>query len=256
MYEDRYMSKVYEALQRARAEDDRITRVSRTPPIDIPMPEIVDTSGLPPLQMEREMSRLYQSVLTLLPNSKSRIVQFIGCRKNEGTSTILREFAQFLGERVNKYVLLVDGDLHHMSQHKAFRHPSGISLQDVASEGGLVDKAIFQIRNSRLFLCRLSGGTTANARSAFALKDEMLWARLRNEFEFILIDSQPISDSDDGLALCSIADGVILVIEAEKTRSQVVATIKNRVIQYGGNILGFVFNKQRYYIPESIYKWL
>lgn len=249
------MSKVYEALQRARAEGN-IDRRDSIPAIEIRKPEIVDTSGLPPLQMEREMSRLHQSVLTLLPDSKSRVIQFIGSRKNEGTSTILREFGQFLGEKANKFVLLVDGDLHHRAQHEAFKHPSGISLHDVVSEGGSLDKAIFQIRNSRLFLCRLSGGTTATALPVFSINDEMLWTRLRNEFDFILIDSQPISESDDGLNLCSVADGVILVIEAEKTRSQVVSTLKNRIIQHGGNILGLVFNKQRYYIPESIYKRL
>ena len=249
------MSKVYEALQRAHAEG-YIERLDSNPAIEIRKPEIVGTSGLPPLQMEREMTRLYQNVLALLPNSKSRVIQFIGSRKNEGTSTILREFGQFLGEKANKFVLLVDEDHHHRSLHKAFIYPSGISLHDVISEGGSLDKAIFQIRNSRLFLCRLSGGTTATALPVLSVNDEMLWTRLRNEFDFILIDSQPISESENGLNLCSVADGVVLVIEAEKTRSQVVSTLKNRIIQHGGNILGLVFNKQRYYIPEAIYKWL
>jgi protein-tyrosine kinase len=249
------MSKVYEALQRARAEG-AIDRRDSDLAIEIRKPEIVDTSGMPPLQMEREMGRLYQRVLGLLPNSESRVIQFVGSRKNEGTSTILREFGQYLGQNANKSVLLVDGDLQHMSQHKAFKHPSGISLQDVIREEGALGNAISQVRNSRLFICRLFGGSTPTAGPFSPVNDGMLWTRLRNEFDFILIDSPPISDSDDGLALCSITDGVILVIEAEKTRSQVVSAIKNRIIQHGGNILGLVFNKQRYYIPKLIYKWL
>ena len=234
---------------------ENIDRRDSNPAIEIRKPEIVDTSGMPPLQMETEMGRLHQRVLALLPNSESRVIQFVGSRKNEGTSTILREFGQYLGQNANKSVLLVDEDLHHMSQHKAFKHPSGISLQDVIREEGALGKAISQIRNSRLFICRLFGGSTATARLS-PVNDGMLWTRLRNEFDFILIDSPPISDSDDGLALCSISDGVILVIEELKDPFQVVSTIKNRIIQYGGNILGLVFNKQRYYIPESIYKWL
>jgi Mrp family chromosome partitioning ATPase len=51
-------------------------------------------------------------------------------------------------------------------------------------------------------------------------------------------------------------DGVVLVLEAEKTRKPVAENLKNRILQNGGNILGMVFNNRRYHIPESVYKRL
>ncbi len=50
-----------------------------------------------------------------------------------------------------------------------------------------------------------------------------------------------------------MVDGVIIVVEAEKTRWQVALSLKEKIINNGGNILGLVFNKRQYYIPQFIY---
>jgi protein-tyrosine kinase len=250
------MSKVYEALLRARAEQDLGGRVERGATIVIRKPKIVDIGGLPPLQMEKEMGRLLQNVAGLLPDSQRGIIQFIGSRKGEGTSTLLREFGLFLATKANKSILLLDADRTHMPQHQALGVHPKISLQRLMSEGGSVDEAICPVKSSRLFLCRLYEETGGNSRSGFMVNNAEVWNKLRNDFDFILIDSSPMGVSDEAFTLCSSTDGVILVVEAEKTRSRVVSNLKIRVAQSEGKVLGLVFNKQRYYIPEWIYKRL
>jgi len=51
-------------------------------------------------------------------------------------------------------------------------------------------------------------------------------------------------------------DGVILVVEAEKTKWRTARHVRAQIERVGGKILGIVFNKRRYYIPQSIYKYL
>jgi protein-tyrosine kinase len=46
---------------------------------------------------------------------------------------------------------------------------------------------------------------------------------------------------------------VVLVVEAEKTKWPVIQDVKEKLISHGGNILGIVFNKRRYYIPRWLY---
>jgi Mrp family chromosome partitioning ATPase len=205
--------------------------------------------------MEREMNRLHQSIMVLLRDSHC-VIQFIGSRESEGTSTIVHEFGRFLGERCNTSVLLVDGDPLRMSQHQAFRHHPGVSLQQAGQEGGSLDEAIFQVRNSRVFLCRLAEENGGKPDLSLSMNMRQVWDKLRKKFRFVLVDSPSMDGAADALPLCSSVDGVVLVVEAEKTRSQVAASMKDRVIQNGGNTLGIVFNKQRYYIPEWIYKRL
>ena len=246
------MSKVYEALMNVHAERHLIVQSAESVNEEVQVLEIPFVCGLPALQMEREMSRLYQGMSSLQPEG---ILQFIGSRKDEGTSTIVREFGLYVATRTNKSVLIVDADRIHMPQHRIFGVRPRLSLESIMTEGGAVDGAISQVNASRLFLCPLFEGNIPDSRHA-GMNHSEVWNRLRKDFSFILIDSPPIGVSDDVLPLSGLADGVVLVIEAEKTRSRVVSHLKNRVVQSGGMILGLVFNKQRYYIPEWIYKRL
>jgi Mrp family chromosome partitioning ATPase len=247
------MSKVFEALQHANVERQLLVELEKPATSRIDLLDIPVFGRLPPLQMEREMGRLYQNVSVLLAEG---VIQFIGARRHEGTSTILREFGLFLSQRAAKSVLLVDADSRHMPQHQAFRIHPKTSLQCIMSEGGAVDEAVSQVSRSRIFLCRLYEKTGGKLRTNLAMNHGEIWNKLRKTFDYVLIDSTPIVVSEEALAACSSADGVILVVEAEKTRSRVVAHLKASVIQSSGNILGLVFNKQRYYIPDWIYKRL
>lgn len=82
------------------------------------------------------------------------------------------------------------------------------------------------------------------------------WANLKLNFDLVLIDSLPLSISPDASAIASKVDGVILVLEAEKTKWRTARHVRERMESVGGNILGIVFNKRRYYIPQFIYKYL
>jgi len=80
--------------------------------------------------------------------------------------------------------------------------------------------------------------------------------KLRQRFDLILIDSPPATTSPDGLDISPKVDGIVLVVEADKTRWPVAESVKERIKRSGGKILGIVLNKRRYYIPNFIYKRL
>jgi len=80
--------------------------------------------------------------------------------------------------------------------------------------------------------------------------------RLRDEFDFILFDAPPAMESATGLAISAMADGMVLVVEAEKTRWQVADSVRDAVEKQGGKVLGVVLNKRQYHVPEFVYKRL
>ena len=82
------------------------------------------------------------------------------------------------------------------------------------------------------------------------------WTNLKHNFDLVLIDSPPLTVSPDGLALASKVDGVILVVEADKTKWRTARHVREKIEMVGGKMLGVVFNKRRFYIPQSIYKYL
>jgi capsular exopolysaccharide synthesis family protein len=205
--------------------------------------------------MEGE-GRLYQNLEALLPDTTKKIIQFIGSREGEGTSTVVREFARVSASKFGKLVLLLDADQYHPTQHLFFNIQLGRGWQEVVRDNGPIEKALYQIGESRLFISPSSQNFASNPQIYNSLLIDVFWKKLRQRFDLILVDSPPVTTSTDGLAISSKVDGIVLVVEAEKTRWPVAENVRDRIKRSGGNILGIILNKRRYYIPESIYRRL
>ena len=85
---------------------------------------------------------------------------------------------------------------------------------------------------------------------------DQLFRQLLEMFDVILIDAPPALTEFAGLALVARVSGVLLVVEAERTRSPIVDQARRLIEASGGRILGVVLNKRRMYIPPLVYKWL
>jgi Mrp family chromosome partitioning ATPase len=243
------MSKIYEAMQnvyRERKQGGETVRQS-------PMP----FASLQPARFgfEDEMLRLYKVVETLLPHNGCRIIQFISAREGEGTSTISREFAKVGADLIGHSVLLVDADRLNQSQDRFFGLPGGMDWVEALKSGKNIEECFQRAGQSKLFVSGCSNSSVSTP-EIFNSAFEMMCEKLRVSFELVLIDSAPLAVSPDGLAIASKVDGVVLVVEAERSRWQTTKRLRDNIERVGGNILGVVLNKRRFYIPQSIYRFL
>jgi Mrp family chromosome partitioning ATPase len=240
------MAKIYEALEEAQKGRKGLEK-----------PEIPSSRPpIPSLDLEEEMISLHQSIDSILPEPKRRIIQFIGSSEGEGTSTIVREFARVSALKFGEVVLLMEADHHRPDQHLFFNLKPDHGWEEVVRNDEPIDKALYQIGKTSLFIAPISQTSAPNYQTFDSPKMAAFLEKLRNQFDLILIDSPPANTSPDGLGLSQKVDGVVLVLEAEKTRWPVAQSVKERITRSGGKILGIVFNKRRYYIPEWIYKRL
>jgi len=99
------MSKIFEALEHARKENAGVEDSSGTGPEPVtppaePAPEPRKATKLVPVSvdvnLEHEMTALYQSLNSLLPDVTHKVIQFMSSRPGEGTSTIVRELAKVI----------------------------------------------------------------------------------------------------------------------------------------------------------------
>jgi len=58
------------------------------------------------------------------------------------------------------------------------------------------------------------------------------------------------------MQIADLMDGVILVVEAEKTRWEVASRAKEDLLQANSKILGVILNRRQFHIPEWLYKTL
>lgn len=246
------MSKIYEALNQAQKEKrgEELTSPVSASYGSLPL----SSSDKDDLTLEKEMLSLYQNIESLLPNSPKKVIQFIGSREGEGASTIVREFGRITAGKLGKSVLILDADQLNPRQHLFFGITPEYGWEDMLRDDGEVDKVLYQVKDSNLYVCPVSPNGPFTHHVFDSPKIEDLWKKLKERFDLILVDSPAATVSPDGIAISRNVDGVALVLEAEKTRWPVAESVKDKITNNGGKILGVVFNKRRYYIPEFIYK--
>ena len=248
------MGKIFEALEKARQERNELVN----PQLDIvPFPGQRPESHVE-FHSEKEMITLFRNIDAHLEDIPHKVIQFIGAQRGEGTSTIIRDFAMVSAARLGKKVLLLDADHQNPCQHLFFRIDPKFGVEEIVQDKAAFEKALFKVGDTNLFVCVYPSPQSVYLFPKFLYSPEIkeFWADLREMFDLILIDSAPAVTSPDSLALSRFADGVVLVLEAEKTRKPVAENLKNQIARNGGNLLGIVFNKHRHHIPDYIYKRL
>lgn len=69
--------------------------------------------------------------------------------------------------------------------------------------------------------------------------------RLRDRYQYILLDCPPVLQSGEVLGIASLVDGLLLVVEADRTTKEQVTESERQIEDAGGRIYGTIFNKNR-----------
>jgi Mrp family chromosome partitioning ATPase len=78
--------------------------------------------------------------------------------------------------------------------------------------------------------------------------------RLRRQYRYVLIDCAPISESQDAVRLAPLVDGIVLVVEANRTRKDQILYAERSIESARGRILGHVLNKRTYAVPDLFHR--
>jgi len=247
------MSKIFEALQVAQKESAEAGRKD-TPPVRISRTEHLPLTA--ESDFENELVNLYQNIEACLPDLEKRTILFIGAREGEGTSTVVREFARVAAKRLGKSVFLLDAEGQNPKEQHVFLHITPDSGWEEVTRDGAVVETIANPERSDLQALPVTRAVTLGPLNYYSPDIRDYWESLKERYDLILIDGLPASVSPDGIEISRRVDGVVLVVEAEKTRWPVVESLKERILSVGGAILGIVFNKRRFHIPDAIYRFL
>ena len=167
--------------------------------------------------MEAEMLSLYQNISSLLPDVSRPVVMFIGSQSNEGTSTVARQLAKTASLRLGKAVLLIDLDRSRPEFQVFVDVVPECELEDVIKTDKPVEKSFCQVEDTSLYVMPLFQQSSLNPKTIDSAKNAAFWESLRGRFDMIILDT-PATLFPDGLALVRQTDGVVLVVEAERTR--------------------------------------
>jgi hypothetical protein len=78
--------------------------------------------------------------------------------------------------------------------------------------------------------------------------------QLRREYRYILIDCPSLREAEHAVILAPLVDGVVLVVEANRTQKDQFLYAERTIENAGGRILGHVLNKRTYVIPAWLHR--
>jgi len=174
----------------------------------------------------------------------------------EGVSFVAFHTAVSLAKALENSVLLVDANFRNPSLHRFFNHDNRTGLSDVLAGSVDIHGAV---RPSHMpYLAFLpSGPPLADPAPSFRSdKFEGFLRIARARFDYVILDTPPVSRYVDCLVIGPRVDHVILVVLAHRTKKQIVVHAKEQIAKHGGRIMGVVLNRRRFFIPEFIYKRL
>lgn len=200
-------------------------------------------------RVSQELLSLAQRLFLPESNTVLREVVFCGVDQESNSSEICMQLGRIVAASSGKRVCLVDANTRSLRLSKmldpGWRTPITISAT----------AACRQVE-ANLWLTSIGDSGQPDGNSLTSVDVTQQLAELRSAFSFVLIDAPGVSDGGVAAMLGQIADGTVLVIEADSTRKAAARRAKQAMEAMNVRLLGTVLNNRRFPIPEKLYRKL
>ncbi len=183
---------------------------------------------------------LRTNLLYALVDNPPKVIVMTSPGPQEGKSTTCANLGIVLAQ-ADKRTLILDCDLRKPVVHKVF------GLRNIR---GIVDVLVGQRRVEDVWQEPLLGLKVLPVGPLPPNPAELLSSRrfaefiasVRKQFDYVLIDAPPIGLVSDPAVLATQGDGVLLVLDAQKTRKTALRESMRSLEAVGANVLGTVMN--------------
>lgn len=170
-----------------------------------------------------------------------KVIQVTSPNPGDGKTTLASNLAVSIANS-GKRVLLVDADLRRPRVHSYFGLDNAKGLSNLISNGGTMSEASQQtaVRNLWAMPCGPKPHNPADLVTSPRIKD--LLDEMREQYEFVIVDSPPLLAVTDPSVIASRVDGVLLVIRLGKNARGAAVRSTEILRSLGAEMLGIVVN--------------
>jgi len=170
------------------------------------------------------------------------VITSSGAGEGKSTTAVNLAYAFVQG---GKKVLLIDADLRRPMIHKRFEISNRCGLSSVLIGERTIEDCVQSIENLELIT---SGPIPPNPSEMLGSnKMKELLEGLKEDYDYIIIDSPPVGFVTDSALLSAAVDGTILTVAIEETEKKAASYAKMQLTRVNANILGVVLTK----IPQK-----
>jgi succinoglycan biosynthesis transport protein ExoP len=217
----------------------------QTLPFTVPGQRVLDPLLCTHYRSRSAEAEAFRSVRTALYFSTlfqgRQIIQIASPNVLDGKSTLAANLAISIAQS-GKRVILVDADLRRPRLHKFFSLSHAVGLASVLAGVARVEEAVQPsgIAGLSVVPCGPTPPNPAELLTSSAFTDLLTW--LRQQCDFVLIDTPALLGVTDASVVASRVDGVVLVLRLGKDGRAAGEAAKDILATVGATLLGVVAN--------------
>jgi Mrp family chromosome partitioning ATPase len=204
----------------------------------------------------QEQVKLVQRLFLAHASKARRAVLFAGVERDNGCARLCMRAGQTLARLTSQSVCVVDANLRSPELHRLIGADNQDGLAAAVGQPGSASTFARRLEPTNLWV--LPSGSSSSDPDLLLTAERVrpCVQALIALFDRILINAPPINLYAESLALSQFVDGVVLVLEAQVTRREIVRNVKDQLEDLNVPLLGIVLNNRTFPIPEAVYRLL
>lgn len=181
------------------------------------------------------------NVMFRTPQRKFRTLLVTSAAPREGKSFISSNLSTIIAMTGSR-VLLIDADMRRPSMHKRFGVENDVGLSNLLTGEVALETVVKHTHVESLDLVT-AGPIPPNPGELLGSgRIQRVLSSVRN-YDVVVVDSPPVNVVADPRMLSSLVDGVVLVVEANRTSRNLVRQATSHLQEMRANVLGAIVNK-------------
>lgn len=191
------------------------------------------------------------------PDEDTKIIGITSPSEQEGKTTVTANLGIALSLENDK-VIVVDADLRKPKLNQFFGISNASGLSDYLSADIDYQNIIKETNEDNLDIITTGNIPPNPAELLNSQKMRYLLKKLKDEYDKIVVDTAPIIPVSDTVSMAPHIDGIIIVVAANQTNTEMLIKTKEILENVNAHILGSILNKYPikaggYYYQKSYY---
>jgi Mrp family chromosome partitioning ATPase len=184
----------------------------------------------------------------------ARQVVFSAASPEVDMTSICFRTAETLASEGAGRICLVEADLRSRALERNFGRTVDVGHSGSEVTGAVRESSRQVSHNLWIVSADTFLGEPENANSAIWLRGRL--GDLRREFDYSVIHCAPATEWAGMALLANLADGLVLGLEAHRTRRLAAKSLRDQLVAANVRLLGIVLTERRFPIPERLYRRL
>ncbi|MFZ5569585.1 MAG: CpsD/CapB family tyrosine-protein kinase [Thermodesulfobacteriota bacterium] len=209
------------------------------------------------LSVAEEFRSFKNKLLALQAERSFRVFMLTGTERGVGTSATAFNLGLTLAwDLAGEKTLLVDTHLDRPTLHTAFKIPATPGFLDCVLGQNPLAETVHRSQLAGLDLMPVGRRSSQSSLPFDMTAFTRFLSTVRETYDIVLLDAAPVLRSSLTRMMAAKTDGVILVFEANRTRSEVVGAARSLLSSDGAHLLGGFLNRRRFVIPKWLYRYV